>query len=88
MSFVYNHQVFSHYIADALNPVAAVAAPLGIAVPTAVHASNSYTLSYLAHIAPGAYVSAGLSYTDHPSTVTFHGEGHALDALVGLLTVF
>ena len=88
VSFVYNHQVFSHYIADALNPVAAAAAPFGIAVPTAVHASNAYTLSYLAHIAPGAYVSAGIGYTDHPSAVMFQGEGHALNALVGLLTVF
>ena len=57
-------------------------------MPKAVHASNAYTLSYLAHVAPGAYVSAGLGYTDHPSAVTFQGEGHALNALVGLLTVF
>lgn len=88
VSLVYNHQVFSHYLADALNPAAAAAAQLGIAVPMAVHASNTYTLSYLAHIIPGAYVSAGLSYTDHPSTLTFRTEGRALNALLGLLTVF
>ena len=88
VSFVYNHQVFSHYIPDSLNPVAAAAAQVGIAVPMAVHASNAYTLSYLAHIAPGAYVSTGLAYTDHPSAVTFRGEGHALNVLFGLLTVF
>ena len=88
VSLVYNHQVFSHYIPDGLNPLAIAAAQFGIAVPMAVHASNTGTLSYLAHIAPGAYVSAGVGYTDHPSTVTFLGEGHALNALVGLLTVF
>jgi hypothetical protein len=54
----------------------------------AVRTSNAYTVSYLAHIAPGAYVSGGLGYTDHPSAVTFKGEGHALTALLGLLTVF
>ncbi len=88
VSLVYDHQVFSRYIPDTLNPASAVAARFGIAVPTAVHASNACTLSYLAHLAPGAYVSAGIGYTDHPSTVTFPGEGHALNALVGLLTVF
>ena len=88
VSLVYNHQVFSHYIADALNPTAVAAAQFGIAVPTAVHASNTCTLSYLAHIAPGAYVSAGVGYTDHPSTVTFRDEGRAFNALAGLLTVF
>jgi porin len=88
VSFVYNHQVFSHYIADALNPVSAAAAQFGVAIPMAVRASNAYTVSYLAHIAPGAYVSGGLGYTDHPSAITFKGEGHALTALLGLLTVF
>ena len=87
-SIVYDHQVFSHYIADALNPISLAAAPLGIAVPMAVHASNAVTVSYLAHLAPGAYLTLGLGFTDHPSTETFRSEGRALNALVGLLTAF
>jgi porin len=88
VSFVYNHQVFSHYLADELNASTAPFAALGLPVPTAHHASNSYTLTYLAHIMPGVYASVGVGYTDHPSVEYFKGEGSALNFLSIVVLVF
>lgn len=88
VSFVYSHQVFSRYIPDLLNPISQAAANFGIAVPMAYHASNAYTASYLALVAPGVFLSAALGYTDHPSTTYFRSEGQAVNIQGGLLTVF
>jgi porin len=87
-SFVYNHQTFSHYLADQLNPLAATAAAQGVDVPFARRGSNAYTVSYLAHLFPGVYASAGIGYTDHPSALYFQKEGGSLNLLAGLLTVY
>jgi porin len=87
-SFVWSHNVISHYIPEALNPTTAPLAAEGFPVPVAYHATNSYTLSYLAHVMPGVYSSVGLSYTDHPSIQYFTNQGHALNFLASLTTVF
>ncbi|MCP3418666.1 carbohydrate porin [Bradyrhizobium brasilense] len=47
--------------------------------------SKAATISYNAHLAPGIYASVGLSYIDHPTTVTYTTKtGSALNALASL----
>ncbi|WP_354259116.1 carbohydrate porin [Bradyrhizobium sp. F1.13.3] len=47
--------------------------------------SKAITLSYSAHLARGVYGSLGLSYVDHPTSVTYTPTtGNALNAVVGL----
>lgn len=44
--------------------------------------SKAITVSYSAHLAPGIYASLGLSYVDHPTSVTYTTKtGSALNAL-------
>lgn len=88
VSFVYTHQKVSHYLSSALNT--ALAGPFngGFAAPMAAKATNTSTLTYLAHIRPGLYTNLGISYTDNPSLQYFKGEGHALELLFSVVTVF
>lgn len=47
--------------------------------------SKAITLSYSAHVAKGIYASFGLSYIDHPTSVTYTpATGSALNALANL----
>ncbi|TWB64551.1 porin [Bradyrhizobium sacchari] len=47
--------------------------------------SKAITVSYNAHLAPGIYGSVGLSYIDHPTSVTYTTQtGSALNALAAL----
>lgn len=47
--------------------------------------SKAATISYNAHLAPGMYASLGLSYIDHPTSVTYTAKtGSALNALASL----
>ncbi|WFU33678.1 carbohydrate porin [Bradyrhizobium brasilense] len=47
--------------------------------------SKAVTVSYNAHLAPGIYGSLGLSYIDHPTSVTYTTKtGSALNALAAL----
>jgi porin len=87
-SFVWAHNVFSHYLADQLNPLLAPLVAQGFPEFLNRHASNSYTFSYLAHLLPGVYASVGVSYTDHPSLFYFKNEGSALSFLSSLTVVF
>lgn len=88
ISLVYNHNVFSHYLADFVNTATAAPAALGFAVPLAHHAANSVTVSYLAHLMPGVYWNVGIGYTDNPSIEYFKGQGSSLNFLTSLTTIF
>ncbi len=65
-----------------------MAAANGVSTPLVRHASNAYTLSHLAHLAPGLYLSASLGYTDNPSAFFFEDEGASLDVISSLITFF
>jgi porin len=88
LSFVYTHQTVSHYFADGINQNFGALFDAGAPVPAAAGFSNSYTLSYVAHIRPGLYLDAGLSYTDKPSAEYFKGQGDALEVLLSMTTVW
>jgi porin len=88
ISLVYNHNVFSHYLADFVNAATAPYAALDFAVPLAHHAANSVTVSYLAHLMPGVYWNVGIGYSDHPSIEYFKGQGSSLNFLTSLTTIF
>jgi porin len=90
ISFVYDHNTFNHYIADSIDqPIAAGFPPASTVLGySAHHASNTYTVSYLAHLMPGIYASLGISYTDHPSVTYFQNEGSSLNFLASYTLVF
>jgi porin len=88
ISLVYNHNVFSHFLADQVNAADQPAASAGLLVPLARHAANSVTLSYLAHIVPGVYWGAGVGFTDNPSIEYFRNEGNSLNFTSTLTVVF
>jgi porin len=51
--------------------------------------SKSATLSYNAHLSPGVYAGIGVSYVDHPTTVSFTPQtGSALNVLASLNLFF
>ena len=50
--------------------------------------STSVTVSYSARIAAGLYVTPALTYSDHPSFQYVKKEGSALNARIGLTTLF
>ena len=87
-SFVYSHNQTSHYLADQVNATAAPLAAQGFAVPLAYYTTNSYTVSYMAHIMPGIYGAAGFGYTDHPSLFYFSHQGSSLVFFTNLTAVF
>lgn len=85
LSFVYFHQDYSKYLKaslDALNLISMDTAPAGFS------SANSYSISYLSHLAPGLYAQIGLSYTDHPASVNYKNEGSALLIQGSITTVF
>ncbi|WP_454648700.1 carbohydrate porin [Bradyrhizobium liaoningense] len=88
VSFIYAHNTASHYLANGTNAVTAPLYDQGFPVPVFNHFTNSYTVSYVAHLRPGVYVNVGVSYTDNPSLAKFKGEGAALSALASLTTAW
>lgn len=51
--------------------------------------SLALTASYGLHVSPGAYLNLGLTYTDHPTSITYTPQtGSALNALVNLSLFF
>jgi porin len=82
ITLTYNHQVISHYIADATNLGSAFTDVFGR------HATNTLIGAYTARLGPGLYFTAGLSYTDNPSFSYFKSEGHALNFVSSLFTAF
>jgi porin len=85
LSFVYFHQDYSKYLTASLN--ALNVASMGTA-PGGFDFANSYSISYLGHLAPGLYAQIGLSYTDHPAGVSYKNEGSALLIQGSITTVF
>jgi len=82
ISLIYNHQGISDFLSSDTN----LSTPFtGLA---AYHATNSITISYLAHVAAGVYGSVGFGYTDHPSISYFKTEGSALNLLLSLTTIY
>ena len=91
VSLVAYYQVNSPYLVDNLNTLHA----LGI---YGKPETWSATLSYLARLRPGAYLTLGLSYTANPSQAFYFGpstanpsqrfEGNALNFQATLFTVF
>jgi porin len=88
LSLVYTHNVFSHYLADQINTANIPLAAQGSDVALAHHAANSVTVSYLAHLMPGIYLGLGAGYTDNPSIEYFKGQGHSLNFISSLTTVW
>lgn len=89
ISFVYAHNEVSKYLADGINQITKDYQPFtDYILPFANYSTNSYTLTYLAHLMPGLYASVGVSYTDNPSIQTFQGQGSALSFLGSITTVF
>jgi porin len=84
VSFVYSHNKVSSGLANGVNTLYS---ELGYG-PSARHASNTFTVSYLAHLMLGFYASVGVAYTDHPSIEYFQGEGSALNFLASVTSVF
>jgi carbohydrate-selective porin OprB len=87
----YYYQVNSPYLVDNLNTLHAV----GI---YGKHETWSATVSYLANLRPGVYLTLGLNYTANPSQAFYFGpsqakpsqrfEGNALNFQVTLFTAF
>ncbi len=51
--------------------------------------SKQYTIAYSVHPFPGVNINAGLSYVDHPTSVTYNrSTGSALNFLLGTVTFF
>ncbi|WP_081074236.1 carbohydrate porin [Burkholderia diffusa] len=88
LSFVYSHNRMSGYLVNTVNSTTAPLADQGYPVPRAARSSNSYSLSYLAHITPGLYASLAGNYTDKPSFQYFAGQGSAWTVQLALTTVF
>jgi porin len=90
-SLDYYYQVNSPYLVDNLNTLHAV----GI---YGKHETWSATVSYLANLRPGVYLTLGLNYTANPSQAFYFGpsqanpsqrfEGNALNFQVTLFTAF
>jgi porin len=78
VSLVFTDSIFSNYLVDNARIV-------GLAHSD----SKSATLSYTARLSPGVYAGLGISYVDHPTTVTFTPEtGSALNFLSSLTLFF
>jgi len=82
---VYFHQDYSKYLTASLNALNVTS--MGTA-PGGFDFANSYSISYLGHLAPGLYAQIGLSYTDHPASVSYKNEGSALLIQGSITTVF
>jgi porin len=90
-SLDYYYQVNSPYLVDNLNTLHAVGT-------YGKHETWSATVSYLANLRPGAYLTLGLNYTANPSQALYFGpsqanpsqrfEGNALNFQVTLFTAF
>lgn len=79
MSLVITDNVFSKYLIDAARESGEMAH----------RDSNAITLSYNAHLAKGIYGGIGVSYVNHPTSVTYLATtGHALNILANLNLFF
>jgi porin len=81
VALVYFHNAISSYVADATNHYSALTGIYGRS------ATNTISLSYTAHLMPGAYATVGIQYTDHPSITYFKSEGSALNFLASIAWV-
>ncbi|WP_261540342.1 carbohydrate porin, partial [Burkholderia multivorans] len=88
LSFVYSRNRMSSYLVNGVNDRTAPLAELGYPVPLASQKSNSFSLSYLAHLRPGLYASVAANYTDKPSFQYFADQGSAWTLQLALTTVF
>jgi porin len=75
LSFVWEQTRFSPIYIDNVNsgaygaPICNGAGPIQAGTLCAHHATNSFTLVYLANIFPGVYASLGAAYVDNPSAL-------------------
>lgn len=79
ISIVATDTVWSNYAVDA-----------ALAKGSLVHwDSKAISGTYTAHLAPGVYLSLGLSYIDNPTSITYTPQiGHALNFSTSLSTIF
>jgi porin len=63
ISLIWEHQVFSPYVADPVDGSATCAT----GIQCVRHAANTYSLSYNIGLFPGVYVGLGVAYIDHPA---------------------
>jgi porin len=79
ISLIFTRSIFSNYLVN--NAI--------IAGNLAHSDSNSATLSYSAQLTPGVNASLGISYVDHPTTVTYVPKtGSALNFLSSVIVFF
>ncbi|MFG1229953.1 carbohydrate porin [Xanthobacter wiegelii] len=78
LSFVYNYNGISKYARDYVNQYSPYT---NIFANTT---SQSYVMTYTAHMAPGVYATLGLSYTENPSFTYTKNEGSSLNLLGSL----
>lgn len=50
--------------------------------------TNTISAAYTAQVAPGAFASVGVSYTDNPSISYFDGQGSSFNIVASLFTAF
>lgn len=82
MSIVYAHNVVSKYVADFTNLYSATTGTY------ARNATNQITTSYTARLTPGLYLTAGVSYVDHPAVTYQKNTGSALNFLWSVFAAF
>lgn len=79
MSLVVNNTIWSHFAVDA-----------ALAKGQLAHRdSTAISGLYTAHLAPGIYTTVGLTYINHPTSITYTPQtGHALNVLVSTSVFF
>lgn len=79
MSLVVNNTIWSHFAVDAV-----------LAKEQLAHRdSTAISGLYTAHLAPGIYTTVGLTYINHPTSITYTPQtGHALNILVSTSVFF
>ncbi|WP_245288555.1 carbohydrate porin [Bradyrhizobium sp. WSM4349] len=79
MSLVVNNTIWSHFAVDA-----------ALAKEQLAHRdSTAISGLYTAHLAPGIYTTVGLTYINHPTSITYTPQtGHALNILVSTSVFF
>jgi porin len=82
IALIYGHNDVSKYVS---NPVNATAFLTDI---SAANATNTISLSYIAKLYSGVYLTTGLTYVDRPSVSYFPQEGHAFLLQTNLLMLF
>jgi porin len=82
IALVYGHNDVSKYVS---NPVNATTFLTNI---SAANATNTVSLSYIAKLYSGVYLTTGVTYVDRPSVSYFHQEGHAFLLQTNLFMLF